>query len=109
VFRKNENEETEILLNSKTDNSATRDQWPSIKGPLFSNCIHQLFNREKISNDLKAQFEVELVATLMIDDAETKMRTETALLFELKTSVPFYHTLQICGLIYVDIYLATGP
>jgi hypothetical protein len=50
----------------------------------------------------------ELVPTLMIDDAETKMRTEAALLFELKTSVPFYHTLQICGLIYVDIYLATG-
>jgi hypothetical protein len=45
----------------------------------------------------------------MIDDAETKMRTEAALLFELKTSVPFYHTSQICGLIYVDIYLATGP
>jgi hypothetical protein len=46
----------------------------------------------------------------MIDDAETKMRTEAALLFELKTSVPFYHALQIiCGLIYVDIYLATGP
>jgi hypothetical protein len=45
----------------------------------------------------------------MIDDAETKMRTEAALLFELKTSVPFYHALQICGLIYVDIYLAIGP
>jgi hypothetical protein len=52
---------------------------------------------------------VELVPTLMIDDAETKLRTEAALLFELKTSVPFYHTLQICGLIYIDIYLATGP
>jgi hypothetical protein len=52
---------------------------------------------------------VELVPTLMIDDAETKMRTEAALLLELKTSVPFYHTLQIYGLIYVDIYLATGP
>jgi hypothetical protein len=52
---------------------------------------------------------VELVPTLMIDDAETKMRTEAALLFELKTSKPFYHALQICGLIYVDIYLGTGP
>jgi hypothetical protein len=52
--------------------------------------------------------QVELVPTLMIHDAETKMRTEAALLFELKTSVPFYHTLLICGLIYVDIYLATG-
>jgi hypothetical protein len=52
---------------------------------------------------------LELVPTLMIDDAETKMRTEAALLCELKTLVPFYHTLQICGLIYVDIYLATGP
>jgi hypothetical protein len=41
----------------------------------------------------------------MIDDAETKMRAEAALLFELKTSVPFYHTLQICGLVYVDMYL----
>jgi hypothetical protein len=49
--------------------------------------------------------QVELVPTLMIDDAETKMRTEAALLFELKTSVPFYQALQI----YVDIYLATGP
>ncbi|XP_068898162.1 receptor-type tyrosine-protein phosphatase epsilon-like isoform X4 [Tenebrio molitor] len=57
VFKKNENEDTEILLNSKTDNSATRDQWPSIKGPLFSNYIHQVFNREKTSDDLKAQFE----------------------------------------------------
>jgi hypothetical protein len=60
---------------------------------------------------LYAQFKnslLELVPTLMIDDAETKMRTEAALLCELKTSVPFYHTLQICGLIYVDIYLATG-
>jgi hypothetical protein len=45
---------------------------------------------------------VELVPTLMIDDAETKMRTEAAVLFELKTSVPFCHTLQICELIYVD-------
>jgi hypothetical protein len=52
---------------------------------------------------------LELVPTLMIDDAETKMRTEAALLFELKTSVPFHHALQICGLIYIDIYLATGP
>jgi hypothetical protein len=42
----------------------------------------------------------------MIDDAETKMRTEAAVLFELKTSVPFCHALQICELIYVDIYLA---
>jgi hypothetical protein len=58
VFRKNENEDTEILLNSKTDSSATRDQWPSIKGPLFSNYIHQVFNRDKTSDDLKAQFEV---------------------------------------------------
>jgi hypothetical protein len=48
VFRKNENEDTEILLNSKTDNSATRDRWPSIKGPLFSNYIYQVFNWEKI-------------------------------------------------------------
>jgi hypothetical protein len=45
--------------------------------------------------------EVELVPTLMIDDAETKMRTEASLLFELKTSVPFCHALQICELIYV--------
>jgi hypothetical protein len=47
----------------------------------------------------------------MIDDAETKMRTKAAVLFELKTSVPFCHTLQICELIYmyVDIYLATEP
>jgi hypothetical protein len=45
---------------------------------------------------------LELVPTLMIDDAETKMRTEAAVLFELKTSVPFCHTLQICELIYVD-------
>jgi hypothetical protein len=44
----------------------------------------------------------------MIDDAETKMRTDAAVLFELKTSVLFFHTLQICELIYVDIYLATG-
>jgi hypothetical protein len=28
----------------------------------------------------------------MIDDAQTKMRTEAAVLFELKTSVPFCHT-----------------
>jgi hypothetical protein len=49
---------------------------------------------------------VELVPTLMIDDAETKMRTEASVLFELKTSVPFCHALQICELIYVDIYLA---
>jgi hypothetical protein len=47
-----------------------------------------------------------LVPTLMIDDAETKMRTESSVLFELKTSVPFCHPLQICELIYVDIYLA---
>jgi hypothetical protein len=46
------------------------------------------------------------VPTLMIDDAETKMRTEAAVLFELKTSVAFCHALQICELIYVDIYLA---
>jgi hypothetical protein len=45
----------------------------------------------------------------MIDEAESKMHTEAALLFELKTSIPFYHNLQIYGLIYVDIYLATGP
>jgi hypothetical protein len=32
---------------------------------------------------------VELVSTLMIDDAETKMRTDAAVLFELKTSVLF--------------------
>jgi hypothetical protein len=50
--------------------------------------------------------EVELVPTLMIDDAETKMRTEASVLFEPKTSVPFCHALQICDLIYVDIYLA---
>jgi hypothetical protein len=49
---------------------------------------------------------VELVPILMIDDAETKMRTEAAVLFELKTSVAFCHALQICELIYVDIYLA---
>jgi hypothetical protein len=49
---------------------------------------------------------VKLVPTLMIDDAETKMRTEASVLFELKTSVPFCHALQICELIYVDIYLA---
>jgi hypothetical protein len=49
---------------------------------------------------------VELVPTLMIDDAETKMRTEASLLFELKTSVPFCQASQICELIYVDIYLA---
>jgi hypothetical protein len=49
---------------------------------------------------------VELVPTLMIDDAETKMRTEASVLFELKMSVPFCHALQICELIYVDIYLA---
>jgi hypothetical protein len=42
----------------------------------------------------------------MIDDAETKMRTEAAVLFELKTLVPFCHALQISELIYVDIYLA---
>jgi hypothetical protein len=41
----------------------------------------------------------------MIDDAEIKMRTEAAVPFELKTSVPFCHALQICELIYVDIYL----
>jgi hypothetical protein len=34
---------------------------------------------------------VKLVPTLMIDDAETKMLTEVAVLFELKTSVPFCH------------------
>jgi hypothetical protein len=49
---------------------------------------------------------VELVPTLMIDDAETKMRTEASVLFELQTSVPFGHALEICELIYVDIYLA---
>jgi hypothetical protein len=52
--------------------------------------------------------EVELLPTLMIDDAETKMRTDAAVLFELKTSVLFFHTLQICELIYVAVYLATG-
>jgi hypothetical protein len=36
----------------------------------------------------------------MIDDAETKMRTEASVLFELKTSVPFCHALQIFELIY---------
>jgi hypothetical protein len=51
---------------------------------------------------------VELVPTLMIDDAETKMRTDAAVLFELKTLVQFFHTLQICELIYVAVYLATG-
>jgi hypothetical protein len=51
-------------------------------------------------------FVLELVPTLMIDDAETKMRTEASVLFELKTSVPFCYALQICELIYVDIYLA---
>jgi hypothetical protein len=49
---------------------------------------------------------LELVPTLMIDDAETKMRTEASLLSELKTSVPFCQASQICELIYVDIYLA---
>jgi hypothetical protein len=53
-------------------------------------------------------FTVELVPTLMIDDAETKMRTDAAVLFELKTLVLFFHTLQICELIYVAVYLATG-
>jgi hypothetical protein len=47
----------------------------------------------------------------MIDDAETKMCTEAAVLFELKTWVPFcilsYFTDFCCDLIYVDIYLAT--
>jgi hypothetical protein len=51
---------------------------------------------------------LELVPTLMIDDAETKMRTDAAVLFELKTLVLFFHTLQICELIYVAVYLATG-
>jgi hypothetical protein len=37
----------------------------------------------------------------MIDDAETKMRTDAAVLFELKTLVLFFHTLQICELIYI--------
>jgi hypothetical protein len=52
--------------------------------------------------------QLELVPTLMIDDAETKMRTDAAVLFELKTSVLFFHTSQIYELIYVAVYLATG-
>jgi hypothetical protein len=66
-------------------------------------------NFPKTTHQDKEWIILELVPTLMIDDAETKMRTEAALLCELKTSIPFYHILQICGLIYVDIYLATGP
>jgi hypothetical protein len=59
-----------------------------------------------VSEFLPVVTSLELVPTLMIDDAETKMRTEASVLFELKTSVPFCHALQICELIYVDIYLA---
>jgi hypothetical protein len=33
---------------------------------------------------------VELVPTLMIDDAETKMRTEAALLFEFRILIVFF-------------------
>jgi hypothetical protein len=39
--------------------------------------------------------QVELVPTLMIDDAETKMRTEEAVLVELKISVPFCHCVVV--------------
>jgi hypothetical protein len=60
---------------------------------------------DEICHWLKLMY-VELVPTFMIDDAETKMRTEASVLFELKTSVQFNHALQICELIYVDIYLA---
>jgi hypothetical protein len=38
---------------------------------------------------------LKLVPTLMINDAETKMRTEAVVLFELKTSVPFCHTTDL--------------
>jgi hypothetical protein len=48
-----------------------------------------------ISLFLKTISYLELVPTLMIDDAETKMRTEASLLFELKTSVPFCQALQL--------------
>jgi hypothetical protein len=66
--------------------------------------LYFLYFCSKLSKKLRTS--VELVPTLMIDDAETKMRTEAAVLFELKTSVAFCHALQICELIYVDIYLA---
>jgi hypothetical protein len=52
-----------------------------------------------ISLFLKTISYLEFVPTLMIDDAETKMRSEASLLFELKTSVPFCQALQICELI----------
>jgi hypothetical protein len=65
--------------------------------------VHRLYLRWPKKKTLT---QVELVPTLMIDDAETKMRTEASVLFELKTLVPFCHALHICELIYVDIYLA---
>jgi hypothetical protein len=68
-------------------------------------CIYKIRFQAKFLDDV-FYIKVELVPTLMIDDAETKMRTEASVLFELKTSVPFCHALQICELIYVDIYLA---
>jgi hypothetical protein len=40
--------------------------------------------------------QVELVPTLMIHDAETKMRTEAALLFELKHQ---YHFITLYGFV----------
>jgi hypothetical protein len=71
-------------------------------------CSNRLVRRTKPSNKnvVCGALKVELVPTLMIDDAETKMRTAAFVLFELNTSVPFCHALQICELIYVDIYLA---
>jgi hypothetical protein len=69
-------------------------------------CIDHYVLIQKLSNFGFSNSLVELVPTLMIDDAETKMRTEASVLFELKTSVPFCHALQIFELIYVHIYLA---
>jgi hypothetical protein len=62
-----------------------------------------------LNPDHKTILRVELVPTLMIDDAETKMRTEASVLFELKTSVPFCHALQICELIYVGYLFGEKP
>jgi hypothetical protein len=64
---------------------------------------------DRPSPDHKTILRVELVPTLMIDDAETKMRTEASVLFELKTSVPFCHALQICELIYVGYLFGEKP
>jgi hypothetical protein len=77
--------------NGKRPDGMTLVPW--IKGqPLVGGCYYCRYTCRQLK----------LVPTLMIDDAETKMRTEAAVLFELKTSVPFCHTLQVCELIYVD-------